>query len=59
MYYELGQKLIQILIALFINFRALRVVKWSTVLHMAVNWHFVDSYKILLLKSADQHKNSL
>ena len=53
--FELGQKLIQILKAVFINFRALKVVKWSTVLHMAVNWLSVDPHKILLQKSADKH----
>ena len=43
--FELGQKLIQILKALFINFRALKVVKWATMLPAAANPVSVDPSK--------------
>ena len=35
--FELGQKLIHILKALLINFHALKVVKWATMLHAAAH----------------------
>ena len=41
----MGQKLIQILVALFINFRALKVVKWATMLPAAANLVSVDPSK--------------
>ena len=44
-YYELGQKLIQILIALYINFRALKVGKWARMLPAAANPVSVDPSK--------------
>ena len=43
--FELGQKLIQILKALFINFCALKVVKWATMLPAAANPVSVDPSK--------------
>ena len=43
--FELGQKLIQILKALFINFCALKVVKWAIMLPAAANPVSVDPSK--------------
>ena len=43
--FELEQKLIHILKALFINFRALKVVKWATMLAAAANPVSVDPSK--------------
>ena len=45
-WFELEQKLIQILVALlFMNFRAPKVVKWATVLPTAANRLSVDPFK--------------
>ena len=44
----------QILVALFIYFRALKVVKWAPVFPMAANQLSVDPPKILLLESGDK-----
>ena len=43
--FELEQKLIQILVALFMNFCAPKVVKWATVLLTAANQLSVDPSK--------------
>ena len=43
--FELEQKLIQILVALFMTFCAPKVAKWATVLPTATNWLVVDPFK--------------
>ena len=46
--------MIQILVALFINFRALKVVKWATMLPAAANPVSVDPFKYSTKRSESE-----